>query len=118
MQVQLFPSAARTATPTAKEFGAYGKRGVRIVIDVTAVTATPSVVPTLAFKDDLSGKWVTLLTGNAVTAVGTTTLTIYPGVTASAAVALSDFIHERMRLAMTHGDADSITYTVSAHLME
>lgn len=118
MPVTLFSSAARTATPTAKEFGAYQKRGLRIVIDVTAVTATPSVVPTIAFKDELSGKWVSLLVGNAVTAVGTTTLTVYPGVTAAANVAASDFIHERMRLAMVHGDADSITYTASAHLME
>lgn len=118
MQVQLFSSAARTATPTAKEFGAYQKRGLHVVIDVTALAATPSVVPTISFKDDLSGKWCPLLVGSAITATGTTVLKIYPGITAVPGAAASDNIHDHMRLSMTHGDADSITYSASAHLMD
>lgn len=116
-QVVLYASAARTATPTAAEFDASGYHGLHLVIDVTAVTATPSVVPTVDFYDDLSGKWVNLLTGIAITATGTTRLTVYPGVAAVVNVSASDCVHGRLRLVLTHGDADSVTYTAAAHLI-
>ena len=116
-QVTLYASAARTATPTAAEFDADGRHGLHLVIDVTAVTATPSVVPPVDFHDALSGKWVNLLTGAAITATGTTRLTIHPGVTAAANVSAADAIHGRMRLVMTHADTDSATYSAAAHLI-
>jgi hypothetical protein len=116
-QVPLYASAARTATPTAAEFSADGYHGLHLVIDVTAVTATPSVVPTVDFYDDLSGKWCNLLSGTALTATGTTVLKIYPGLAPVAAGAASDCVHGRMRLVCTHGDSDSVTYTAAAHLI-
>ncbi len=116
-QLALFGSLARTATPTAAEFSAAGFRGLHVVIDVTAVTSTPSVVPALEFYDALSGKWCTVLTGVAITATGTTVLKIYPGLTPSPNAAASDFVHGRMRLGMAHGDSDSITYSAAVHLV-
>lgn len=117
-QLTLYASAARTATPTAAEFNAQGAHGLHLVIDVTAVPGSaPSVVPTIDFHDDLSGKWITLLTGAAITGVGTTTLKIYPGVTVSANVAVSDVAHGHMRVVMTHGNANSVSYSASAHLV-
>ncbi len=116
-QWTLYASVARTATPTAAEFNASGYHGLHLVIDVTAVTATPSVVPTVDFYDELSGKWCNLLTGSAITATGTTVLKIYPGITAAANAAASDVVHGRLRLAMAHGDSDSATYTAAVHLI-
>ena len=116
-QVTLFASAARTATPAAAEFDAGGHHGLHLVIDVTAVTATPSVVPSIDFHDNLSGKWCNLLTGAAITATGTTVLKIYPGIAAVANAAAPDCIHGRMRLALTHGDSDSATYSAAVHLI-
>lgn len=117
-QVALYTSAARTATPTAVEATTErGERGLHLVIDVTAVTATPSVVPTIDGYDDLSGKWYNLLTGNAITATGTTVLKIYPGIATSANAAASDVIPGRIRVVMTHADADSATYSVAAHML-
>lgn len=116
-QVSLYTSAARTATPTAAEFYSNGRSGLHMVIDVTAVAATPSVVPTIDFHDTLSNKWCNLLTGIAITATGTTVLKIYPGIASIANAASSDVIHGRMRLVLTHGDADSITYTAAVHLL-
>lgn len=113
----LYTSAARTATPTAAEFDAQSAIGLHLVIDVTASSGTPSVVPTIAFQDTLSGKWITLLTGSAITGTGTTTLKILPGVTVSANVAVSDAIHGHMRLVMTHGEGSSITYSAGAHFI-
>lgn len=115
--ITILASAARTATPTAVAQGTAGYRGVHVVIDVTAVTATPSVVPTIDGYDDLSGKWYNLLTGAAITATGTTVLKIYPGIGTVANAAASDILPATWRVVMTHGDADSITYSVAANLL-
>lgn len=117
-QKTIYASAARTATPTAVSFQASRVRALRVVIDCTAVTSTPSVVCTVDAIDSLSGKAVNLLTSAAITATGTTVLNIGPGVTAGANVAANAFLGDIIRITMTHGDADSITYTVAAHLIK
>lgn len=113
----VYASAARTATPTANPLTMEGARGVHVVIDVTAVTSTPSVVPTIDGYDPLSGKWYNLLTGAAITATGTTVLKIYPGITAVANGAASDVVPDVFRVVCTHADSDSATYSVAAHLV-
>ena len=115
LPLTVYASAARTATPTAaeQEFGGLAK-GIHVVIDVTAVTSTPSVVPTIDGFDALSTKWYNLLTGAAITATGTTVLKIYPGIGTSPGAAASDVVPPRFRIVMTHGNANSITYTVAA----
>lgn len=113
----VYESAARTATPTAVTLAMGGCRGLHLIIDVTAVTATPSVVPTIDGYDTLSTKYYNLLTGLAITATGTTVLKIYPGIATIVNAAASDVTPNTIRITMTHGDADSITYTVAAHLL-
>lgn len=116
-QITVYASAARTATPTAVEVGVAGAHGLHLVIDVTAVTATPSVTPLIEGYDAASDSWYTLLTGVAIVATGTTVLKIYPGITPIANASSSDVIPGLIRVTMTHADADSITYSVGAHLM-
>lgn len=87
-------------------------QGIQVVIDVTAATATPSVVPTIDGRDPLSGQWYNILTGAAITAISTTVLRVHPEVPASANLIAQDFLPETYRVVMTHGDGDSITYTV------
>lgn len=116
-QVTVYASAARTATPTATPFGSNGAHGLHLVINVSAAAATPSVVPTIDGYDDLSDTWYNLLTGSAITATGATVLKIYPGIAAVANAAASDVVPNKLRLVMTHADADSITYSAAAHLM-
>lgn len=117
MERTLYASAARTATPTAVTVRAGRYKGIHLVIDVTAVTATPSVVPKIEGVDSVSGAVYTLLTGAAITATGTTVLKVYPGIAVSANVSASDVLPETIKVTLTHGDADSITYTVAAHLI-
>ena len=113
----LLPSVARIATTNSPDIANLGANGVHVVIDVTAVTATPSVVPTVQGKDPVSGKYYTLLVGAAITATGTTVLKVFPSATAVANLAANDIVPELFRVIMTHGDADSITYSVSANLV-
>lgn len=116
--VTAYASAARTATPTAASVPAGRYNFLRVVIDVTAITATPSVVVTIDGLDPVSGKYWNLLTSAAITATGTTVLTVGPGLPVTANVSANQVLPDTLRITMTHGDADSITYTVAAHLMD
>jgi hypothetical protein len=113
----VYASEARTATPTAAVLSTNRIRALRLVIDVTAVAATPSVVVTIDTLDATSGKYINLLTSAAITATGTTTLNIGPGLTVAANVTANAFLGDNLRVTMTHADADSITYSVGAHLI-
>lgn len=111
------PSAARTATAT---FGPFfvpsGYRGVRLFVDVTAVTSTPSVVLSIKLKDPVGGDYsATILDSAALTAAITApiVMTVYPGVTAAANVAISNHIGRQFAVTATHADADSITFSVT-----
>jgi hypothetical protein len=112
----LYASAARTATPTAVDFDAGRAKALFIVIDITAVTATPAVTVTVSGVDSLSGKVWTLLASAALATVSTTVLQIGPGVTAATNLAANAYIPDFVRVAPTHGDSDSATYTITAHL--
>jgi hypothetical protein len=113
----IYASAARTATPTAVTLQTHRAKALRLVIDATAVTATPSVVCTIDAVDSLSGKAVNLLTSAAIATVSTVVLNVGPALTAAANLVANAFLGDSIRVTMTHGDADSITYSVAAHLV-
>lgn len=115
-QLDVLASGARTATVDSPDFENWENRGLQLVIDVTAITATPSVVPHIQGKDALSGKYYDVLVGDAIVAMGTTVLKVYPGIAAVANVSASDIVPQSWRVRMVHGDADSITYSVAAEL--
>jgi hypothetical protein len=126
MNIQLFNSIARVATPTPVEVknsnlrdsGGQPKHyGARIYIVVTAITATPSVVFNVEAWDEASQTWILILASAAIIAAGTTTLRIFPGATVAANVGVNDFLPERWRIRPVHADADSITYSVGANLL-
>jgi hypothetical protein len=116
--VTVYASAARTATPTAVTLPAGRYNYLNLTIDATAVTATPSVVVTVDALDPVSGKYYNLLTSAAITAISTTVLRIGPTLTAVANLAANASLPDTIRVTMTHGDADSITYSVGAALMD
>jgi len=113
----VFASAARTATVSSATFNNGNYRGGQFVIDVTAITATPSVVFSIEAVDALSGQVFSLLDSVAIVAVGTTVLRVYPGLTAAANLVANDLLPWQWRVTATHADADSITYSVAANLM-
>ena len=113
----IFASAARTETVNGDDIENMNGRGVKVVIDVTAASATPSVVFTIQGKDTVSGKYYTILASSAITGTGTTVLTVYPGLTASANAVANDILPRDWRVIATHADADSITYSVGAQVI-
>ena len=119
--VTVYASAARTATPTAVTVPAGRYNYVHVVIRATAATATPSVVCTIDALDPVSGVYYNLLTSAALTESGvpyTRVLRVGPTLAASANLIANDALPDTLRITMTHADSDSITYSVSALLMD
>lgn len=114
-EATVLASAARTTTTNSADLVNHNACGVIVTIDVTAVTATPSVTFAIQYKDTLSGQYKQILISAAISTVSTTTLVVYPGVTAAANLAASHPLPRVWRVVATHGDADSITYSVSAN---
>ena len=75
-------------------------------------------MPTIQGKDPLSGKYYDLLVGVAIIATGMTILKVHPGITASANISASDMLPLIWRVQFVHADADSITYSVSAMVVD
>ena len=108
----IYPSVARTATPTAVTVDDRNVIGVQVVINITATVSTPSVVAKIDGFDPLSGAWYNLLTASAITSVGRVVLRIHPELLAAANLTAQDFLPRVYRVVMTHADTDSITYSV------
>ena len=112
--IEVFSLAARTATPTDANVTIPNSCGV-FVINVTAATATPSVVFAVNGVDSLGNEY-NIITSAAITGTGTTVLRVFPGATASANVTVNDMLMtDAINVSATHGDADSITYSVEFH---
>lgn len=112
----IFPSLARTASPTPVQFddGTNARGGAHIVINTTAVSGASSVVFNIEGFAPLANVWYTLLASAAITATGTVRLTVNPYITNSANVAASDVLPPVWRVRPVHGTADSTTYSVEA----
>ena len=113
----ILASAARTATTNSADFTNFNARGGHFQINVTSITATPSITPTIQGKDPVSGTYYDILVGTAITTTGITILKVYPGILAIANGAASDILPRTYRVSVAHGDADSITYSVGASLV-
>lgn len=108
---EIFASAARTATPTPANIAVRSAQGL-FFINVTAVTATPSVVFTISGISPNGSTLYTILASAAITATGLTVLRVSPHLTAAANTIAKDILPAAIRVAAAHGDTDSITYSV------
>ena len=116
-EVTVLASAARTESVNSADQENPYARGAVITIDVTAATASPSVVFTVKGKSALGSDYYTILASAAITGTGQTVLRIYPGLTAAPNVTVSDVLPRVWRVEAVHADADEITYSVSANLI-
>lgn len=110
-------SAARTASVNSADLINYNSRGLHLIINVSALAATPSIIATIQGKCPISGTYYTILAGVAITTTGINIIKVYPGISAVVGASASDLLPRTWRVAMTHGDADSITYSVAFALV-
>lgn len=109
-------SGARTTTQTLgpyPEVDAGGEvRAVEVVLNLTAFTTAASL--TLSIEEDVTGAgtWVTSIAGVAVTANGASRIRLGPDFPISANASQTGLIPGRWRVVVTHGNANSHTYSV------
>lgn len=122
--LQILSSAARTATPVDPSMitprGNAGCNGIRVIMDVTALAATPQVTLKIQGYDSKINKYYDVLVGTLitdVTGVGTYVYKVFPAATPSAGAVANDVLPLSWRVITTHGDADSITYSVDVELL-
>ena len=112
-------SIARTVDPTDYELvlrSGEARTGIRLTINCSATSATPSVVFTIKGYDPVSGGTYTILASAAITATGITTLQIGPGLVAVTNLAAQALIPNRLLITAVHNDTDSITYSVGLEI--
>lgn len=107
----IFASAARTATESATII--CNRSSGLFFINVTAASATPSVVFTIAGLDPVGSTAYTILTSAAITGAGLTVLRVSPHLTAAANTIAKDLLPNALKITATHADTDSITYSMS-----
>lgn len=115
--IEVFASAARTASVNSADFANEERHGLHLIIDVTADPASASITVTIEGKDAVSGKYYDILVSPAIIAVGTTVLKVYPGIAVSANAAANDVLPPTWRVKVVVVDTDSLTYSVGANLV-
>lgn len=114
---KLYDLTARTASPTPLKVQNPEHKGAQIIINVSAISATPSVTFHVEGHDEAGDTWYELLASAAITAIGVTVLTVYPGASETANVSTNKSIPLNWRVRANHSDADSITYSVGANML-
>lgn len=116
--VTVYPSLARTTLQNGATIndGNHPRLGGLFFFNATAIGAAPSVTPTIQGFDPGSGLWYDILVGAAKTATGLTILRVYPGMTAAANLVANDFLPPQWRINVAVGNADSMTYSITALL--
>lgn len=109
----LYASAPRTATPTqVAQTNLQANANLTVVISQTAHTSTPSTTPTIEGFDPVGAVWYTILAGAALTTSDSVTvLRVGPSQPASANLIATAPLPKLWRLTMTHGNANSQTYS-------
>lgn len=125
----LLASGARTTTQTLDPASIAGASTVyqgaligntevlEVFTNLTAFTTTASLTMSVEFYDPNSAAWVSVLAATALTATGTKRLLIGPRLVTAANAVLASLVWPRWRVVMTHGNANSHTYSVSVRAL-
>lgn len=113
----LLASGSRTATTSSADQVNANCRGIKVFLSTTTI-GTGSITLSIEGKDPISGNYVTLLSGAAVTTNTTNVYTVYPGAPATANVSANDVLPRDFRVTVTANNANAAVYSVSASLIQ
>jgi hypothetical protein len=111
----LLASAARTTTTNSSDQTNYNGKCASAFLNVSAASGTGGLQLQFQWKDPISGNYAMLNSApTAITAIGQTIYSLCPGATGGAVTQTTQAALPRTwRVAVTHGDASSYTYSVS-----
>jgi hypothetical protein len=112
-------SAATTQTTTTSNQTNFNGRGLNLVINITAISGTsPTLTVTLQGVDTASSAVYTILVSAALTATGTTVLSVYPGLTAAANTVANAILPRTFNIKyVIGGTSPSVTATIGASVI-
>lgn len=110
-------STARTATTSTPDQISYNYQGVIVGVNVSALTATGTLVITIEGKDPISSVYYTLFTGTAIAATGFFPYQFYPGAAITSGVSAAGRVPRVFRVTATPGNGVSITYSVNLSML-
>jgi hypothetical protein len=120
-ELELFATAARTATVNGSDVNNWRHRGIRLWLDITAVSGTVPVLDVkVQSKDHISGKYVDIPSAAFAqkSGVGSDDLLVYPGVAETANRSVSDVVPKTFRVVATiGGTTPSFTFSLSGELL-
>ena len=115
--ITILASAARTVQTDSDTQRNFLSTGITLIVDITTDGGSTGITPNVLIVDSVSGTNVIIWTAAAtLTAVGTTSYQIYPGVIAAdfnGTEAVSIALPHTWVFRMTVADANSMTYSVS-----
>lgn len=85
---------------------------IHLVLEVTALSATPSIVLKVEGLNEATGSYYTLIESMAITTLSTNVLKLGKNEVESTNLSAQTFIPNNIRVSVTHNDADSITYSI------
>jgi hypothetical protein len=115
--------ATRTATTTSSEFRTpFGYRGVKIYLDLTAITGGPGtgIQVRLQGASPVGGGYFSFSAApTAIAAIGLYLYTFYPSAIAGGfTVGVNQAIDARLRVLVNHADATPYNYAVGASFVQ
>lgn len=114
MSNQAYPSAVHSANFTGDDNKKVpGNKGAHIYFAVTAVPGVDTVQMIIEAKDQVSGQYETLISGAASALTHLDAFTIFPGITETANVDISDPLPDIYRVRVVHSAATAFTYSIN-----
>lgn len=111
-------SAARTATTSSADQTNLSAQGGHVIINFTANAGAISVTPAIEAQDPASLTWYPILNGALVNSLGTVVLKVHPGLPGVNNKTADDGLPLVWRVTLTHGNANSVTYSVGMNYLE
>lgn len=113
MSNQRYPSAVHSATFVGDDNRKVpGQVGCKVTMTVTVVPGVDTVQLVIEGKDEVSGVYYAILSSVAGAGLGTVVLTVQPGITPAANVAVADVLPDVYRIRVVHSAASAFTYSV------
>lgn len=110
----ILASGARTTTQTLGPYTNSDEggevRAIEALVNLTAFTTAASL--TLSIEEEIDGTWRQVIAATALTATGASRLRLGPDFPVTANVSATGLVGARFRIVVTHGNANSHTYSV------
>lgn len=111
------PSASRTAAQSSADIPTLGFKNLTVTLDVTDVSAGPTLTLSIKGKDVASAKYRLLLAGAAVSTAVTNVYRVTQNIVAAAANASAvDVLPEFIQLSIAVGGSQAAIYSVGYDL--